>query len=35
MSDANADGAKVFRMRLLRYGKRPWASEILRALRQA
>jgi len=28
-------GAKVFRMGLLMYGKRPSASEILRALRQA
>jgi len=28
-------GAKVFRMGLLMYGKRPSVSEILRALRQA
>lgn len=28
-------GAKVFRVGLLMYGKRPLASEILRALRQA
>jgi len=35
MSSANADGAKVFRVGLLMYGKRPAASEVLRALRQA
>jgi hypothetical protein len=36
MSVTNADGAKVFRMGLLMYGKRPSVSEILRVLlRQA
>jgi hypothetical protein len=35
MNGANADGAKVFHMELIMYGKRPPVSEILRALRQA
>jgi len=35
LSGANADGLKTFRMGLLMYGKRPSASEVLRALRQA